>query len=36
MGFMYKNLDRMDDEKRQAVQDDSRRFFNAIEANEKV
>lgn len=36
MGFMYKNLDRMDDEKRQAVQDDSRRFFNAIEVNEKV
>ncbi|MEP0961646.1 MAG: cryptochrome/photolyase family protein [Roseobacter sp.] len=36
MGFMYKNLDRMDDGKRQAVQDDSRRFFNAIEANEKV
>lgn len=36
MGFMYKNLDRMDDEKREAIQDDSRRFFNAIETNEKV
>ena len=36
MGFMYKTLDRMSDEKRQAVQDDSRRFFNAIDANEKV
>lgn len=36
MGFMYKNLDRMDDEKRQAVQDDSRRFFRAMEANEKI
>ena len=36
MGFMYKSLDRMSDEKRQAVQDDSRRFFNAIAADEKV
>lgn len=36
MGFMYKNLDRMDNEKRQAVQEDSRRFFNAIEASEKI
>lgn len=36
MGFMYKSLDRMSDEKRQAIQDDSRRFFNAIEADEKV
>ena len=36
MGFMYKSLDRMDDEKRQAIQDDSRRFFNAIDSDEKV
>jgi len=36
LGFMYKSLDRMSDEKRQAVQDDSRRFFKAIEADEKV
>lgn len=36
MGFMYKSLDRMSEEKRQAIRDDSRRFFNAIEANEKV
>jgi deoxyribodipyrimidine photolyase-related protein len=36
MRFMYKSLDRMSDEKRQAVQDDSRRFFNAIAADEKV
>ena len=36
MGFMYKTLDRMDDEKRQAIQDDSNRFFRAIDADEKV
>ena len=36
IGFMYKSLDRMSDEKRQAIQDDSRRFFNAMQANEKV
>ena len=36
MGFMYKSLDRMSDEKRQAGQDDTRRFFIAIDANEKV
>ena len=36
MGFMFKSLDRMSDEKRQAIQDDSRRFFKAVEANEKV
>lgn len=36
MGFMYKSLDRMSDEKRQAIQDDSRRFFNAVDADEKV
>jgi len=36
MGFMYKSLDRMNDDKRTAIQDDSRRFFNAMQANEKV
>ena len=36
MGFMYNSLDRMSDEKRKAIQDDSRRFFNAIAADEKV
>jgi deoxyribodipyrimidine photolyase-related protein len=36
MGFMYKNLDRLSDEKRQAIQDDSRRFFKAIASDEKV
>ncbi len=36
MGFMYKSLDRMSDEKREAVQDDTRRFFTAIDTNEKV
>jgi deoxyribodipyrimidine photolyase-related protein len=33
---MYKTLDRMDDEKRQAIQDDSNRFFKAIDADGKV
>lgn len=36
MGFMYKSLDRMTDEKRQAIRDDSRRFFRAMQANEKI
>ena len=36
MSFMYKSLDRMSDEKRQLVQDDTRQFFTAIDANEKV
>ena len=36
MGFMYKSLDRMSDEKRDAIQADTRRFFSAIETNEKV
>ena len=36
LGFMYKSLDRMNDEKRKAIQDDSRRFLNAMQANEKV
>ena len=35
LGFMYKSLDRMNDEKRKAIQDDSRRFLNAMQANEK-
>ncbi|MEP5153296.1 cryptochrome/photolyase family protein [Planktotalea sp.] len=36
MGFMYKTLDRMGEEKREAIKDDTRRFFNALEQNEKV
>ncbi|MFY0623414.1 MAG: cryptochrome/photolyase family protein [Pelagimonas sp.] len=36
LGFMYNSLDRMSDEKRQAIQDDSRRFFKTLEADEKV
>jgi len=36
MGFMYKSLERMNDEKRQAIQDDTARFFKAIYPNEKV
>jgi deoxyribodipyrimidine photolyase-related protein len=36
MGFMYKSFDHMSDEKRQSVQDDTRRFFRALDANEKV
>ncbi|MGB0844393.1 MAG: cryptochrome/photolyase family protein [Alphaproteobacteria bacterium] len=32
--LVYKNVDRMDEGKRQAVLDDSRRFFNAMEADE--
>ena len=36
LGFMYKTLDRMGDDKREAVKDDTRRFFKAIENNEKV
>ena len=36
MGFMYKSFDRMSHEKRQSVQDDTRRFFTALDANEKV
>ena len=31
MGMMYGTLDRMSDEKKQAIRDDSRRFFNNIE-----
>lgn len=36
LGFMYKTLDRMGDDKRDAVKEDTRRFFKAIENNEKV
>ncbi|MBT0958714.1 cryptochrome/photolyase family protein [Alphaproteobacteria bacterium KMM 3653] len=36
MGFMYKSLDRMSGEKRQAIRADSQRFFKAMQANEKV
>jgi deoxyribodipyrimidine photolyase-related protein len=33
---MYKRLDRMSDEKRDAIQEDSRRFFNAMDSDEKI
>ncbi len=36
IGFIYKTLDKMNDAKRQAIQDDTRQFFNAMLANEKV
>mgnify|MGYP000361907879 CR=1 FL=1 len=36
MGFMYKTLSRMSNEKRKAIADDSQRFFNAIRFNEKI
>ncbi len=36
MGFMYKTLGRMSDEKRQAVADDSYNFLNKISPDEKV
>ena len=36
MGFMYKTLDRMSDEKRRAIKDDARRFFKALASDEKV
>ncbi|WP_341861691.1 cryptochrome/photolyase family protein [Gymnodinialimonas sp. 57CJ19] len=36
MGFMFNSLDRMNDEKRQAIHDDSRRFLKAMQADEKV
>ncbi len=36
LGMMYKTYDRMDDVKKDAVRDDARRFFNALERNEKV
>lgn len=36
MGFMYKTLDRMDSDKRQAIKDDTLRFFKALADEEKV
>lgn len=36
MGLIYKSLQRMSDEKRAAVRNDSKRFFKALEADEKV
>jgi deoxyribodipyrimidine photolyase-related protein len=36
LGLVYKTLDRMSDDKRQAVRADSARFFKALENNEKV
>ncbi|WP_370232464.1 cryptochrome/photolyase family protein [Cognatishimia sp.] len=36
MGLIYKTLDRMSDEKHDAVRDNSRRFLSAMEADEKV
>ncbi len=36
MGFMYQSLDRMSEEKRHAIRDDSRRFLNGLDADEKV
>ncbi len=36
MGFTYKTLDRMSADKRKAIQDDTRRFFNALDENENV
>ncbi len=36
MGFVFKTLDRMSDEKRKAIGDDAARFFKALENNEKV
>lgn len=36
MGFVYKTLDRMNENKRQAIRDDVSRFFRALENREKV
>lgn len=36
MGFVFKTLDRMSDEKRQAIKQDTARFFKALENHEKV
>ncbi|MBB5721437.1 deoxyribodipyrimidine photolyase-related protein [Loktanella ponticola] len=36
MGFMYKTLDRMSDDKRDAIRMDTDRFFKQIAADEKV
>lgn len=36
MGFVFKTLDQMSDDKRSAVKADAQRFFKALENNEKV
>lgn len=36
LGMIYRSLDRMTEEKVTAIQEDSRRFFKALENNEKV
>ena len=36
MGFMYRTLDRMTDEKRTAIRDDASRFLKAMDEDEKV
>lgn len=36
LNMPYRNLDKMDDEKRAAVRDDAKRFFKAMENNEKI
>ena len=36
LGMMYKSLERMGEEKVHAVKEDSRRFFKALDANEKI
>jgi deoxyribodipyrimidine photolyase-related protein len=36
MGFMYKSLDRMTNEKRQAIRADTNRFFKEITEDEKI
>ena len=36
LGMIYRSLERMGKEKVTAVQDDSQRFFKALESNEKV
>ena len=36
LGMMYKTIERMKDDKKSAIADDSRRFFKALENDEKV
>ena len=36
LGMIYKTLERMGDDKVQAIKDDSKRFFKALENEEKV
>jgi deoxyribodipyrimidine photolyase-related protein len=36
MGLIYKNLDRMDNQKYTNIKSDSNHFFNKLEQNEKV